>query len=153
MTKRNEWIAILQKCLEDFVRDFPKNVEQAKKDYTEKVKQITGTAMETAKRQAGHINNNISSILVGLNAIESPTAMEVTCLSENLAGMYYYTDRKLASMASKVGLKAHYRPEVGESLKLIKQIEDKTTNFIKEYTGKENLDIVLVEIAEIAKKL
>lgn len=151
--KRNEWIAILQKCLEGFIRDFPEDKEQTREECIKKVKQITGTAMETVKRQAGHINNNISSILVGLNAIESPTAMEVTCLSENLAGMYYYVDRKLAAMASRTELKAHYRPEINESLKLIKQIEDKATNFIKKYTGKENLNIVLTEILEIGKKL
>lgn len=153
MTKRAEWIMILEKCLQDFVRDFPKNGEQAKEDYTGKIKQIAGTVMESAKKSAGHMNNNISSILIGLNAIENPTIEEVHCLSENLAGMYYCIDRKLASMASKVGLKAHYRLEVGESLKIIKQIEDKATSFIKEYTKEKNLDIVLREITEIAKKL
>lgn len=153
MMKRNEWIAILQKCLEDFIRDFPEGKEQARERCIKKIKEITGTAMETAKRQAGHINNSISSILVGLNAIESPTAMEVTCLSENLAGMYYYVDRKLAAMASKVGLKARYRPEVGESLKLIKQIEDKATNFVEHYTGKESLDDAIMEMLMIAKRL
>lgn len=67
--------------------------------------------------------------------------------------MHYWVDRRLSSMAEKLNLKAHYRPEVGESLKLIKQIEDKATNFIKQYTKEENVDIVLAEILEIGKKL
>ena len=154
MTKRSEWVVtVLEKCLRDFTRTFPEDKESVKKKYTEKVKQIISTATESAKKSAGHINNNISLILIGLNAIENPTAMEVACLSENLAGIYYYTDRKLASMASKVGIRSHYRPEISESLRLIKLIEDKATNFIKQYTKEENLDIVLREIAEIAKKL
>ena len=74
-------------------------------------------------------------------------------LSDQFAGMHYWVDRRLSSMAEKLNLKAHYRPEIGESLKLIKLIEDKATNFIKQYTKEENLDIVLREITEIAKQL
>ena len=153
MTKRSEWITVLQKCLEDFVRDFPKNEEQAKEDYTEKVKQITGTAMESARKSVACLNGNVNIILSCLEKIESPTKEELIILSDQFAGMHYWIDRRLSSMAEKANLKARYRPEVGESLKLIKQIEDKATNFIKQYTGKENLDIVLAEILEIGKKL
>ncbi len=153
MTKRNEWITVLQKCLEDFIRDFPQNGEQAKKDYIEKVKQITSTAMENARKSVACLNNNINIILSCLEKIESPTKEELVILSDQFAGMHYWIDRRLSSMAEKANLKARYRPEISESLKLIKQIEDKATNFIKEYTGKENLNIVLEGILEIGKKL
>lgn len=153
MTKRNEWVTVLQKCLEDFIRDFSKNGEQAKEDYTSKIKQIVDNAVETSKRSVACLNNNVNIILSCLEKIESPTKEELIILSDQFAGMHYWVDRRLSSMAEKLNLKAHYRPEVGESLKLIKQIEDKATNFIKEYTKEENVDIVLAEILEIGKKL
>lgn len=153
MTKRSEWVMILEKCLQDFVRDFSKDGEQAKEDYTSKIKQITGTAMESARKSVACLNGNVNIILSCLEKIENLTEEELIILSDQLAGQFYHVDRKLAAMASKVGLKARYRPEIGESLKLIKQIEDKATNFIKQYTGKENLDIVLEGILEIGKKL
>ncbi|MCX4304088.1 MAG: hypothetical protein OSJ66_08835 [Clostridia bacterium] len=153
MTKRNEWITVLQKCLEDFIRDFPQNGEQAKEDYAKKVKQITDMATESARKSVACLGNNVNIILSCLEKIESPTKEELIILSDQFAGMHYWIDRRLSSMAEKANLKARYRPEVGESLKLIKQIEDKATNFIKQYTGKENLDIVLEGILEIGKKL
>lgn len=110
-----------------------------KEDYTSKIKQITGTAMESAKKSVACLNNNVNIILSCLEKIENLTEEELIILSDQFAGQFYHVDRKLAAMASKVGLKAHYRPEVGESLKLIKQIEDKATNFIKQYTKEKKL--------------
>lgn len=153
MTKRSEWVTVLQKCLEDFIRDFLQNGEQAKEDYVKKVKQITSTAMGSVRKSVACLNGNVNIILSCLEKIESPTKEELIILSDQFAGMHYWIDRRLSSMAEKANLKARYRPEVGESLKLIKQIEDKATNFIKQYTKEETLDIVLGEIAEIAKKL
>lgn len=153
MAKWSEWITVLQKCLEDFTKDFSKNGERTKEDYTERVKQVTGTAMESARKSVACLNNNVNIILSCLEKIESPTKEELIILSDQFAGMHYWIDRRLSSMAEKANLKARYRPEISESLKLTKQIEDKVTNFIKQYTGKENLDIVLGEIAEIAKQL
>lgn len=153
MTKRSEWVTVLQKCLEDFIRDFLQNGEQAKEDYVKKVKQITGTAMESARKSVACLNGNVNIILSCLEKIESPTKEELIILSDQFAGMHYWIDRRLSSMAEKANLKARYRPEINESLKLIKQIEDKATNFIKQYTKEKNLDIVLGEIAEIARKL
>lgn len=153
MTKRNEWVMILEKSLQDFVRDFLKNGEQTKEDYTGKIKQITNNAVETSKRSVSCLNNNVNIILSCLEKIENPTEEELIILSDQFAGMHYWVDRRLSSMAEKLNLKAHYRPEIGESLKLIKLIEDKATNFIKQYTKEENLDIVLREITEIAKQL
>lgn len=153
MTKRSEWVTVLQKCLEDFIRDFLQNGEQAKEDYVKKVKQITGTAMESARKSVACLNGNVNIILSCLEKIESPTKEELIILSDQFAGMHYWIDRRLSSMAEKANLKARYRPEINESLKLIKQIEDKATNFIKQYTEEKNLDIVLAEILEIGKKL
>lgn len=153
MIKRSEWVMILEKSLQDFVRDFSKNEKRVKEDYTGKIKQITNNAVETSKRSVACLNNNVNIILSCLEKIESPTKEELIILSDQFAGMHYWVDRRLSSMAEKLNLKAHYRPEVGESLKLIKQIEDKATNFIKEYTKEENVDIVLAEILEIGKKL
>lgn len=82
MTKRNEWVTVLQKCLEDFLRDFPQNGEQAKEDYTEKVKQIVDNAVETSKRSVACLNNNVNIILSCLEKIESPTKEELIILSD-----------------------------------------------------------------------
>lgn len=153
MVKRAEWISALERCLEGFIRDFPTDGEAVKEEYIEKVKSIINCAISATRKSAGCVNGDVNIILSILDKIENPTQEEVRSLADCLAGRYYLVDRKLSIMTGKAGLKATFRPEVGEALKYFKEIENKAVDFIKSYTSEKDLNNVMLEIKTIAEKL